>query len=286
MSDEIREWASTTNYTGGNDVGTPTKVDPGDALAAEGWRPGPLAAQHLNYLLNQLTALERDRYEGRLFEINEDFSGAIWDSSGSTLYADHVWRGSDGANVTVNHGNGTPANPGELRVSLAGDSTNPFAFRLHLGGSSDYPTSFSTFERFMVAVKNDQHDTNTADLVAFGLTDDVTAGDFGNNHIRIFRAHGNQWRIDVESGGSQTVSEELKTYVDAVYETFELVRLANGDVEVLNNGNLVYTIDSTDCPGGSCNLLLRTEITVADSEVHTTRFDLVKFRGRPSVRQD
>jgi hypothetical protein len=44
-----REWASDEDYSSGSANGTATKVDPGAALAAQGWVPGPVGAQHLNY---------------------------------------------------------------------------------------------------------------------------------------------------------------------------------------------------------------------------------------------
>jgi hypothetical protein len=46
-----REWASDDDYSSGSAVGTPTKVDPGAALAAQGFVPGPVGAQHVNYQL-------------------------------------------------------------------------------------------------------------------------------------------------------------------------------------------------------------------------------------------
>ena len=287
MSDEIREWASTVNYTGGADVGTPTKVDPGDALAAEGWRPGPLAAQHLNYLLNQLTALERDRHEGRVFEINEDFSGVLWDSSNAIIHADHVWSAprTGSALVQVFHTNGTPQNPGEIQVWLTGDGANAGAIDIFLGNSTNYPTSFSTLDRAMVAVQNDQNDTNATDTLRFGLTSDLTSGNFGDNAVFVQREHDGNWTWRVHKSGVQT-SDTLKTYVDFIYEVFEFVRLENGDVEIRNNGNLLHTVDSTDCPSGSCNLRLHASISSSDTEVHKVYFDCVKIRSRPGTRQD
>ena len=63
-----REWASSTNYAAGPDIGTPTKVDPGAALSAEGFEPGPVKAQHVNYVLNQLSkANSREVFNGALF---------------------------------------------------------------------------------------------------------------------------------------------------------------------------------------------------------------------------
>lgn len=55
-----RRWASDTNYSSGPDNGTPTKVDPGSARAAQGWLPGdPVAAQHLNDLMAGAAAATR-----------------------------------------------------------------------------------------------------------------------------------------------------------------------------------------------------------------------------------
>lgn len=54
-----RVWATSANYSAGPDVGTPTKVDPGAALAAEGFEPGPVAAQHVNFELNGLSTIQR-----------------------------------------------------------------------------------------------------------------------------------------------------------------------------------------------------------------------------------
>lgn len=55
-----RRWASDTNYSSGPDNGTPTKVDPGSARAAQGWVPGdPVAAQHLNDMLAGAVAATR-----------------------------------------------------------------------------------------------------------------------------------------------------------------------------------------------------------------------------------
>ncbi|MES2384551.1 MAG: hypothetical protein V4593_08375 [Pseudomonadota bacterium] len=55
-----RRHASDTNYTSGPDIGTATKVDPGAALAAQGWLPGaPVPAQHLNHLLASAAAVAR-----------------------------------------------------------------------------------------------------------------------------------------------------------------------------------------------------------------------------------
>lgn len=52
-----RVWASDTNYSSGVDSGTPTKVDPGAGLTAQGFIPGSgVPAQHMNYILHQLTA--------------------------------------------------------------------------------------------------------------------------------------------------------------------------------------------------------------------------------------
>jgi hypothetical protein len=48
-----REWSSDTNYSSGAVPNTPTKVDPGAALALQGFVPGlPTAAQHFNSILN------------------------------------------------------------------------------------------------------------------------------------------------------------------------------------------------------------------------------------------
>lgn len=54
-----RLWANDTNYSSGPASGTPTKEDPGAALAAQGWIPGPVGAQHLNHELNQYSRLLR-----------------------------------------------------------------------------------------------------------------------------------------------------------------------------------------------------------------------------------
>lgn len=57
MTTNPRIWSSDTNYTNGPAVGTPTKVDPGATLAAEGFVPGRAGAQHLNHELNELSMI-------------------------------------------------------------------------------------------------------------------------------------------------------------------------------------------------------------------------------------
>lgn len=50
---ELPEWATNENYSGGPDVGAPTKVDPGAGAAAEGHVPGTRgAAQVMNWWQN------------------------------------------------------------------------------------------------------------------------------------------------------------------------------------------------------------------------------------------
>lgn len=55
-----RRWASDVDYTSGPDVGTETKVDPGAALAAQGFIPGdPVPAQHVNHVLAGASGISR-----------------------------------------------------------------------------------------------------------------------------------------------------------------------------------------------------------------------------------
>lgn len=55
-----RRFASDTNYSSGPDTGTPTKVDRGAALTAQGFIPGsPVPAQHVNHALNAATGIAR-----------------------------------------------------------------------------------------------------------------------------------------------------------------------------------------------------------------------------------
>jgi len=50
---EVPEWATDTNYSSGVDIGTPTKVDPGSGVKAQGHVPGTRgAAQTMNWWKN------------------------------------------------------------------------------------------------------------------------------------------------------------------------------------------------------------------------------------------
>lgn len=68
--------ATDTNFSSGTASGTPTKVDPGNTLAAQGFVPGtPLPGQHLNFLLHAaLTALHQaqlDNLRNRALALHE-----------------------------------------------------------------------------------------------------------------------------------------------------------------------------------------------------------------------
>ena len=80
-----RIWASNDNYAAGPDIGTPTKVDPGAALSAEGFEPGPVDAQHVNYILNTASRAVLRPLEVATLRLNEvRLSGtAITDTANS-----------------------------------------------------------------------------------------------------------------------------------------------------------------------------------------------------------
>lgn len=53
-------FAGDTNFSSGPDTGTPTKVDPGEAITEQGLIPGgPLAAQHFNFVQNKHSVASR-----------------------------------------------------------------------------------------------------------------------------------------------------------------------------------------------------------------------------------
>jgi hypothetical protein len=93
-----RVWATNTNYSAGLDVGTPTKVDPGSALAAEGFEPAPIVAAHVNHILNgvtapmsrHLTVLCKPRQVGTLSSDGEMGIATLKTDPGVTLCVGHA----------------------------------------------------------------------------------------------------------------------------------------------------------------------------------------------------
>jgi hypothetical protein len=82
-----RRWATDELYTAGSASGTPTKEDPGAALAAQGWIPGPVGAQHLNYELAAVTAMMRNAARAWLIPRKLDH---VFGSSVQSIAAVHV----------------------------------------------------------------------------------------------------------------------------------------------------------------------------------------------------
>jgi hypothetical protein len=87
-----REWASSELYTGGSAIGTDTKEDPGVAISAEGFVPGRAGAQHVNYVLNQLTKTPKRQLGIANLRLREmRLSGTTIDDTGNSMAA---WHGS------------------------------------------------------------------------------------------------------------------------------------------------------------------------------------------------
>lgn len=146
-----REWSSDTNYASGAVLNTLTKLDPGAALALQGFVPGlPIAAQHVNFNLNALSRVSRRVVALQALQLvltdsgmtNEAAMAAITTSSsgqvsGALLVkagASNVKIASDGGRPTVR---GSVASITSLVTAVARNPTSGRIVAIGTGGNNN-----------------------------------------------------------------------------------------------------------------------------------------------------
>lgn len=153
-----RLWASDTNISSGSYAGTPTKVDPGAAIAAQGFVPGsPAAAQHINQVLNSVTDVARSIVTQHIFSLVAINPAATLPSSGGlAVHYDATESktlimsgGTNGCTLVFDDGYGqTQADIGTLTV-VDGVAYDPVAGKLCCCGQGGtkglaFSTNFGT----------------------------------------------------------------------------------------------------------------------------------------------
>jgi hypothetical protein len=227
--------------------------------------------------------------EETLCVVREDFLGATWTESASTLQGNVQWRtfhdGSPAVNVTA----GTNKNPGLLDIQLPGNGVDYAQYGFELISTTGVPFSFATFETATVVVKPIEDPANVTARTQFGLVSEADAQNGGNNSIKICRCkalNATKWTLLRSVGGVNTTTALTSaTYADSEYAVWKITRdSATGDYILNLNGTDVHTLDSADVPTGGCNFGTYTEVTVADTEVHRVVWDFISLRSATGDR--
>jgi hypothetical protein len=150
-----REWSSDTNYSSGAVPNTPTKVDPGAALALQGFVPGlPTAAQHFNSILNIHSRVIRRMLTNAALKLqytdysttNEAAMAAISSSVGGPQVSGVLTIKSGASNVKTASDGGRPAVRGSvasITSLVVGCARNPSTGRIVAIGTGGNNNCFS-----------------------------------------------------------------------------------------------------------------------------------------------
>lgn len=210
--------------------------------------------------------------------VKEEFDGAIWDSSQSILYASFPWRTAHTGSPAINHRPGSSRRPGRLECSMPPNSS----FAMGPGSVIDGSTfGFITTQMATFVVKVEDDPANVASQIAFGLKEDWTLSNGGDNSLQFFylKSFAN-WQLIVRKAGVQNTIDLGVPFVSGEFITGRFIFLPGGpDVAIEVDGTVVHTVDSADRPTGECSIGISCSSTVAETEVVTAQFDYLYCRG-------
>lgn len=243
-------------------------------------------ANRIEYV-RQLLEIEQVDPQTTIF-LRDDFFGAVFDAANTRLDGDLLWRTtSTDSGATIIGIGGSAKNPGQVRILCAGTpSEGSFAMHLDSTSALALPFSFTAFNTAVFVVKVDEVGGNVADFVRFGLGDNMTFVNGGDDSLLIFRARATDpgdWFIIKRRGGVQTTTLNVHVFTDNVFVVWKIERDAStNDLLVYANGTLVHTVDAADAPLGSCNVGLMAGTSVADAGALNCYVDFIAVRATPN----
>jgi hypothetical protein len=211
--------------------------------------------------------------------VREEFDGAVWDSGQSILHASFPWRTSHTGSPVVTHLNGSARRPGRLKVALPPSSSFNMGPGSAAGGEQTFGFITSEMATFVVKVEDDP--ANVATQILFGLKEDYSLGNGGDNSLQFFYLKSlATWRLMIRRAAVQTLVDLGVPFVSGEFITGRFIFKSPGpDVDVEVDGVVVHTVDTLDRPTGEFNVGLSCISTGAETEVVNTEFDYLYCRG-------
>jgi hypothetical protein len=269
----LRKWATTTNYTTGVDTGTPTCVDPGAGVAAEGFVPHEgVPAQHVNSLFHDVIQALFDLSESpeAFVEIRDDFIGCSYDGTTKVLHSAYHWEVSSTIGATPS--TAPPLGFGTVSASLLATEE----FEIELAGDQN-SIQWGLLQEASFRVRVTSTDLNNAELF-IGLAENHETIGVGNNAVGLWldEATSPNWLIRHKVGGVDDATNSTTFFGSGVWVTMKLRRISATQVEVYLFGDLVATLtDGTTGPADGALMTLGWFATAGTAAAMTPEVDLI-----------
>lgn len=249
MTTPPRKWSTDTNYSSGVDTGTPTRVDPGAGLAAQGFIPHEgVPAQHVNSLFGEtidyLHALIEDR--DTFAELEDDFFPGHYDSGDDLVHTSLTWKADEYVAGVVDPSAGSLVNPGQARCDIA--TTEGFVLRLGAEFGDRFVQWGNVQEVLIVAavtstvLTGDEMFVGLADQISFnpGLSQIV----LGNDAVGLWfrRATSANWMVRHKVGGVDDATVTSVPVVSGEFVVLKIRRVSATSVQIFLNGTLAATL--------------------------------------------
>jgi hypothetical protein len=273
----LRKWATTTNYTTGVDTGTPTCVDPGAGVAAEGFVPHEgVPAQHVNSLFHDvIQALFDPRESPEAYaEIRDDFIGCTFDSATNILHSVYPWEVTSTENAVPS--TDPPLGVGTVTASLLATEE----FEMELAGQQ-LSIPWGALEEATFRVKLTLSDFTDAEFFV-GLAENFELVGVGSNAVGLwfdYSVNNAQWLIRNKVGGVDDAVVTGTFLGSDVWVSLKLRRISATQVEVYLFGDLQATLtDGVDAPADAAEMTVGMFAKAGSAAAMTPHWDLCYVR--------